>query len=121
MGSNPVGDTMRRVLLGIAAPIAVIAICACKPERWTIDPELHVYAKPYRSAYASVAELANVAPGLDVEGTTSLHDAIAAKLTADGIGKAGRVLVELGAAAPTAGAGSLAVHVHINAAWGTGA
>ncbi len=105
---------MRRVLL-------LIAIASCKHERWTIDPDLHVYAKPYRSAYASVAELANVAPGLDVAGTTSLHDAIAAKLAADGVGKDGHVLVELGAVGPSEHASSLAVHVHINAAWGTGA
>jgi hypothetical protein len=110
---------MRRVsLLAIAA---LIALAACKHASSTLEPDLHVYAKPYRSAYASIAELAMVAPGLDVEGTTSLHDAIAAKLAADGVGKAGHVLVELGAAAPTARQGSLAVHVHINAAWGTGA
>jgi hypothetical protein len=113
MGSNPVGDTMRRVLL------VLLTLAACRHSSWTVDPELQVYAKPYRSAYASVDELAIVAPGLDVRG--AMKDSIATKLAAAGVGKDGHVLVELGDAAPTGSGGSLAVHVHINAAWGTGA
>jgi len=87
--------------------VAVLALAAaCKPAPRAA--ELQVYAHPYAGPYTSLADVASVAPGLEVTGASELREEIATKLAAEGVGKTGHIHVELAKAT-----------VQIVAAWGT--
>ncbi len=88
--------------------VGLVAACRTNPHA----DDLHVFAHPYWAPYASIADVASVKPGLEVTGASELHDAVAAKLAADGVAKTGHVHVEL-AMAPS---GDLAIRVV--ASWG---
>jgi hypothetical protein len=93
------------ILIGLAA--------ACRTNPHADD--LHVFAHPSWGPYTSIADIASVAPALEVTGASELHDTVATKLAADGVGKTGHVHIEL-AMAPS---GDLAIR--LAAAWGVAA
>ena len=84
---------------------------ACRPAPHA--DALQVFAHPYAGPYTSLADVASVRPSLTVTGASELQRGLAAKLAADGVGKAGHVQVEL-AMSPSHG-----LVVTIDAAWGT--